>query len=96
PGGSPDDRALRVLFRYFGVRDVALGLTSLAATRPGRDVSRQLVLQGVADTVDGAVVATLVSGGRLTRARGVAAAGVAAGSAMAEYVLAWQLRRRNG
>ena len=59
-GGSPDDGLLRVLFRYFAVRDIALGVATLASTRPGGNVVRSLTLQGVADTVDGAAVAALV------------------------------------
>src|SRR4051794_3306194 len=66
-GGSPDDSGLRALFRYFAVRDLALGVATLAATRPGGDVPRVLALQGVADTVDGAVVGGLVAAGRLDR-----------------------------
>jgi hypothetical protein len=93
-GGASDDRALRGLFRYFGARDVALGVAALAASRPGGDVRRQLVWQGVADTVDGAVVAGLVRRGRLTRVQGIGATAVAAGSALAEFALAWRLGRR--
>jgi hypothetical protein len=93
-GGSADDRALRALFGYFGARDVALGVTALASARTGGDVSRQLVWQGVADTVDGAVVSTLVSTGRLSRLRGTGASAVAGVSALGEYAMAWQLRRQ--
>ena len=92
-GGDPDDSLLRALFRYFAVRDAALGVATLAATRPGGDVPRALALQGVADTVDGAVVAGLVATDRLDRTRGVAAVALAAGTAAAEYAAAWQLRR---
>src|SRR4051794_7488767 len=72
-GGSADDPVLRGLFRYFAVRDVALGVRTLAATRPGDDVPKVLALQGVADTVDGAAVAALVATGRLRRVQGVGA-----------------------
>src|SRR5947209_14231416 len=92
-GGSPDDSGLRALFRYFAVRDVALGVATLASSRPGGDVPRVLTLQGVADTVDGAVVGGLVAAGRLERIRGNAAVALAAGSALVEYAAAWQLRR---
>src|SRR3954447_1047365 len=92
-GGSPDDSALRALFRYFAVRDVALGVATLASTRPGGAVPRVLALQGVADTVDGAVVGGLVAAGRLDRIRGNAAVALAAGTAVVEYAASWKLRR---
>jgi hypothetical protein len=93
-GGSADDRLLRMLFRYFAVRDVALGVATLVSTRPGGDVPRSLTLQGVADTVDGAAVAALVSAGRLRRAQGLGAVGLAVGTAVSEYAAAFSLRRR--
>ena len=92
-GGSPDDRLLRGLFRYFAVRDVALGVATLASTRPGGDVVRSLTLQGAADTVDGAGVAALVGAGRLRRTQGIGAVALAAGTAVMEYAAAWRLRR---
>jgi hypothetical protein len=94
-GGSPDDRLLRGLFRYFAVRDVALGVATLASTRPGRDVPRVLTVQGVADTVDGAAVGALVATGRLRRTQGLGAVALAAVTALMEYAAAWQLRRRS-
>lgn len=93
-GGSPDDRVLRGLFRYFAVRDVALGVVTLAATRPGGDVPRKLVVQGVADTVDGAAVAALVTTGRLDRIRGFGAVALAGVTAAMEYAAAFALRRQ--
>jgi hypothetical protein len=93
-GGSPEDGLLRVLFRYFAVRDMALGVATLASTRPGGDVVRSLTLQGVADTVDGAAVGALVSAGRLRRAQGIGAVALAAGTAVMEYAAAWRLRRQ--
>lgn len=93
-GGSPDDGVLRALFRYFAVRDVALGVATLASTRPGGDVVRSLTLQGVADTVDGAAVGALVATGRLRRTQGIGAAALAFGTAAMEYAAAWRLRRR--
>jgi hypothetical protein len=95
-GGSPDDGLLRVLFRYFAVRDMALGVATLASTRPGGDVVRSLTLQGVADTVDGAAVGALVGAGRLRRAHGIGAVALAAGTAVIEYAAAWRLRRQRG
>ena len=93
-GGSADDGLLRGLFRYFAVRDVALGVATLASTRPGGDVPRSLTLQGVADTLDGAAVGALVATGRLRRTQGVGAVGLAAVTALMEYAAAWKLRRR--
>jgi hypothetical protein len=95
-GGSPDDGLLRVLFRYFAVRDTALGVATLASTRPGGDVVRFLTLQGIADTVDGAAVGALVGAGRLRRAQGIGAVALAAGTAVMEYAAAWRLRRQGG
>jgi len=96
-GGSADDSVLRAMFRYFAVRDIALGVATLASTRPGGDVVRSLTWQGVADTVDGAAVGVLVSSGRLRRAQGLSAVALAAGTAVMEYAAAWRLRRqRNG
>src|SRR3954451_18819017 len=90
-GGSPDDSVLRGLFRYFAVRDVALGVATLASTRPGGDVRRSVMLQGVADTVDGAIVSGMVASGRLKRAQGIGAVGLAAATALMEYAAAWRL-----
>ena len=92
-GGSPDDELVRGLFRYFAVRDIALGVATLASTRPGGDVARSLTLQGVADTTDGAAVGALVATGRLSRTQGLGAVGLAAGTALMEYAAAWKLRR---
>ena len=93
-GGSPDDGLLRAVFRYFAVRDVALGVATLASTRPGGDVRRYVALQGVADTVDGAAVGALVATGRLRRTQGLGAVGLAAVTALMEYATAWKLRRQ--
>jgi hypothetical protein len=93
-GGSPDDGVLRLLFRYFAMRDVVLGVATLASTRPGGDVARSLTFQGVADTVDGAAVGALVAAGRLRRGQGTGAVALAAGTAVMEYAAAWKLRRR--
>ena len=92
-GGSPDDRLLRRLFTFWGCRDIALGVGALAATRPNGNVPRQVTYQGVADTVDIAIVAGLVSQGRLSRVRGYGATALAAGTALSGFVTAWQLRR---
>ena len=94
PVGRPDWTIGEALFRYFAVRDVALGVATIASTRPGGNVVKSLTLQGVADTVDGAVVGGLVASGRLRQAQGIGAVALAAGTAVMEYAAAWQLRRR--
>src|SRR4051812_15970659 len=93
-GGNDGDPLVRGLFRYFAVRDVALGIASLASSRPGGDPPRLVTLQGVADVVDGAVVGALTRTGRFSRGRGTGALALAAGSAFAEFTLASWLRRR--
>ena len=92
-GGSPKDPVLRTVFTYFAARDFALGVSALLATRPNANVPRQVTYQGVADTVDTAIVAGLVSSGRLSRVKGTGAAGLAAATALSEYATAWRLRR---
>src|SRR4051794_33840073 len=69
-GGSDRDPVLRGLFRYFAVRDVALGVASVAAARRSADVPRVVQLQGVADVIDGATIGVLVTAGRFSRGRG--------------------------
>jgi len=93
-GGSPDDGLVRGLFRYFAVRDVALGVATLASTRPGGDVTRSVTLQGLADTTDGAAVGVLVATGRLRRTQGIGAVGLAGVTALMEYAAAWKLRQQ--
>jgi hypothetical protein len=92
-GGSSDDPALRALFTYFGIRDLALGVSTLASSRPGTNVPRQVVVQGVADTVDAGLLTAAVATGRLPRVRGAGAIGLAAVTALAEYAGAWRLRQ---
>jgi hypothetical protein len=92
-GGSADDPLLRRLFTFWGCRDIALGVGALAATRPTGNVPRHIVAQGVADTVDTAIVAGLVAQGRLSRVRGYGATALAAGTALSGFVTAWRLRR---
>jgi hypothetical protein len=75
------------------VRDIGLGITALASTRPGASVPRHVAQHGVADTIDTAVIAGLIATERLPRARGTAAAALAAGTALGEFATAWWLRR---
>ena len=92
-GGSPTDPLLRGLFTFWGFRDIALGMSTLAATRPSGDVPKQVTYQGVADTIDTAIVARLVAQRRLSRVRGYGATAVAAGTALSGFAMAWRLRR---
>jgi hypothetical protein len=92
-GGSPADPLLRGLFRFWALRDLALGVGALAATRPNGNVPRQIAYQGVADSVDTAIVAGLIAHGRLSRARGYGATALAAGTALSGFATAWKLRR---
>ena len=92
-GGSSTDPVLRAVFTFWGVRDLALGIRALAATRPSADVPREVAVHGVADTVDTAIVAGLIASNRLPRFRGTGAAALAAGTALGEYATAWRLRR---
>ena len=93
-GGSPDDPALRALFTYFGIRDFTLGVSALAASRPGGDVQRQAVLQTAADTTDGMALVALTSRGHLPQLRGLGLVAMAWGTAVADVALVWRLRRR--
>lgn len=92
-GGSPTDPVLRGLFTFWGFRDLALGLSTLAATRPSGDVPKLVTYQGVADSVDTAIIAGLVAQGRLPRGRGYGTTALAAGTALSGFALAWRLRR---
>jgi hypothetical protein len=93
-GGSPSDPVLRGLFTFWGFRDLALGAGALAATRPSADVPRQITYQGLADTVDTAIIAGLVAQQRLPRTRGYIVAALAAGTALSGFATSWRLRRR--
>jgi hypothetical protein len=92
-GGSASDPLLRGIFMFWGLRDLALGVSTLAATRPSADVPKQITYQGVADTIDTAIVAGLVAQGRLPRTRGYGVTALAAGTALSGFATAWRLRR---
>jgi hypothetical protein len=92
-GASADDAVVPALFGYFGARDIAVGLFTLASTRPDGDVAKAVRLQGHADAVDSLLVGALMQAGRIPRSRAAGAAAVAVGSAMSEYATAWRLRR---
>lgn len=93
-GGSPDDRLARALFTYFGCRDLALGVASLAATRPGGSTPKLLVAQGIADTSDTAVISAVRATGRFPGWRGAGMSALAGATALAEYAAAYAVRRR--
>jgi len=92
-GGSPSDPLLKGLFTFWGLRDIGLGITAFAATRPGGNVPKQVAQHGVADTVDTAIIVGLIANQRLPRGRGSGAAALAAGTALGEFATAWRLRR---
>ena len=50
-GAAAGDNVVPALFGYFGVRDMLVGLITLASTRPTGDVSKAVRLQGHADAV---------------------------------------------
>lgn len=89
--GAGDDPVTRQLLLGFGVRDTALGVSALAASRPGRNVRRQLELQLAFDLVDASVISWAVSRGHLPRMRGIACAVTALASAAAEFAAHRQL-----
>ena len=91
-GASADDAVVPALFGYFGVRDMAVGVFTLASTRPDGDVAKAVRLQGHADAIDAALVAGVVHTGRIPRRQGTAAIAIAVGSALSEYVTALRLR----
>lgn len=93
-GGAADgDRVLPLLFGYFGVRDMTVGVMTLASTRPSGDVPRAVNWQGIADATDAVLVAGVAASGRLSRPRAIVAGALAVVSAAAEFVTAAQLRR---
>lgn len=92
-GGVPTDRVMRGVFTYFGVRDIALGVSTLLATRPGADVSKQIALQGVADAGDTAIVVGLLRAGKLPAVQGSGVALLAGATAASNLVTTVKLRR---
>ena len=92
-GASTDDAVVPALFGYFGLRDITVGLVTLASTRPDGDVAKAVRLQGHADASDTLLVAALTQTGRVPRTRGIAMMVIAAGSALSEYATSLQLRR---
>jgi len=92
-GAPAGDNVVPALFGYFGVRDMLVGLVTLASTRPTGDVRKAVRLQGHADATDAVLVAAVMQSGRIPRRQGVGAIALAAGSAVSEYVTAMALRR---
>jgi hypothetical protein len=92
-GASADDAVVPALFGYFGLRDITVGLVTLASTRPDGDVAKAVRLQGHADASDTLLVAALTQTERVPRTRGIAMMVIAAGSALSEYATSLQLRR---
>ncbi len=80
-GARSDDRLVPAVVAGFGIRDLALGVSALAATRPGRDIRGQLRLQAAADAVDAVMVPAAVPSGRLPRGRAIVGVLIALDSA---------------
>lgn len=95
-GAAPDDNLVPLLFGYFGVRDITVGIVTLAATHPNGDVAKAVNLQGLADATDAGIIVAVTARGHLPRDRSWGAFAVAAGSAVAEFATAWDLKRRRG
>lgn len=87
-GGDVDDSVLRGLFTYFGVRDLAVGVATLATTRPGAKPRKGLLLQGAADTTDAGLIVAMMRTGRVPAVRGAGMVALAAVTAMVEYAVA--------
>lgn len=92
-GGVPTDRVMRGVFTYFGVRDITLGVSTLLATRPGADVSKQVAVQGVADAGDTAIVVGLLRAGKLPRMQGTGVAVLAGATAATNFLMSFRLSR---
>lgn len=92
-GGVPTDRTMRTVFTYFGVRDITLGVSTLLATRPGADVSKQVAIQGAADAGDTAILVGLVRSGKLPRVQGSGVVALAGVTALANLASSFKLSR---
>jgi hypothetical protein len=90
-GAAPDDRVVPLLFGYFGVRDISVGVVTLASTRPTGDVPKAVNLQGLADATDALLIGAVAK--RLPRVKAIAAIALAAVSALAEFATAMKLRK---
>jgi hypothetical protein len=93
-GASAGDSVVPLLFGYFGVRDMLVGLVTLASTRPNGDVRKAVRLQGHADATDALLVTAVMRSGRIPRRQGIGAIAVAGGSAVSEYVTSIALGRQ--
>src|SRR4051812_12558618 len=92
-GASADDSVVPALFGYFGVRDILVGVVTLASTRPNGDVRKAVRLQGHADATDALLVTAVMRSGRIPQRQGIGAIALAGGSAVSEYVTALTLKR---
>ena len=92
-GAPADDSVVPLLFGYFGLRDMLVGLVTLASTRPTGDVRKAVRWQGHADATDALLVGAAMQSGRIPRTQGIGAIALAGGSAVSEYVTAAALRR---
>ena len=92
-GAPADDSVVPMLFGYFGVRDILVGLFTLASTRPTGDVRKAVRLQGHADATDALLVTAAMRSGRIPQRQAIGAIALAGGSAVSEYVTALALKR---
>jgi hypothetical protein len=92
-GASADDSVVPALFGYFGVRDILVGLVTLASTRPDGDVRKAVRLQGHADASDAVIITAVMRAGRIPQRQAFGAIAVAGGSAVSEYATALSLKR---
>lgn len=89
-GAAPDDRVVPLLFGYFGARDIAVGVVTLASTRPPGNVAQAVTLQGLADATDALLIGAVAT--RIPRFKAIGAAALAVISALAEFATAWSLK----
>src|SRR3954447_563788 len=81
-GASADDSVAPMLFGYFGVRDMLVGLVTLASPRPVGDAGKGRRPPGHADATDALLVTAVMRSGRIAQRQGIGAIAVAAGSAV--------------
>ncbi|SOD73907.1 hypothetical protein SAMN05892883_3100 [Jatrophihabitans sp. GAS493] len=82
------------LARMAAVRDVSIGVGTLATALGHRGRGPWLLAGAVSDLVDGAVIATAAQQRRLDPVRGTVGAGLAVGAAAVGFVAVWDSFRR--
>ncbi|SDJ22350.1 hypothetical protein SAMN05444157_2345 [Frankineae bacterium MT45] len=84
------------LARMAAVRDVSIGIGTLATALGHRGRAPWLVAGAVSDLVDGAVIANAAQERRLDPVRGAVGSALAVGAAAVGFVAAWDSFRRRG